>query len=284
MCRWPVALSVEFGVVRLVLLEHIVDNRKEHSGNGNNGFLVSSALFESHIAITDFRELLGTDSTKSTLNKQRFDVSSGPADSGGFLFPCTLVVLWRKTSPGAEMLRGGKHGHIRSNFRNDADCGKGLDTQHRHNKVKLRKVFLSSSQNQRFQIILTKPFLLSVGMEGVVIAAATITAFYLGLSYGGAAAGQTMAFSTLCLSRLFHSFSCKSQHPVLLTRKFWNNRALLGAFAAGSLLLGLVLFVPALESLFSVVPLSIGMLGAVVGLAFCSMLMIQMLKRFRRGG
>ena len=134
----------------------------------------------------------------------------------------------------------------------------------------------------RNEDILTKPFLLSVGMEGPVIAAATITAFYLGLSYGGAAAGQTMAFSTLCLSRLFHGFSCKSQHPVLLTRKFWNNRALLGAFAAGSLLLGLVLLVPALESLFSVAPLSIGMIGAVVGLAFCSMLTIQLLKRFRR--
>ena len=134
----------------------------------------------------------------------------------------------------------------------------------------------------RNEDILTKPFLLSVGMEGPVIAAATITAFYLGLSYGGAAAGQTMAFSTLCLSRLFHGFSCKSQHPVLLTRKFWNNRALLGAFAAGSLLLGLVLLVPALESLFSVAPLSIGMIGDVVGLAFCSMLTIQLLKRFRR--
>ena len=45
-------------------------------------------------------------------------------------------------------------------------------------------------------------------MEGLVIAAATITAVYLGLSYGGAAAGQTMAFSTLCLSRLFHGFNC----------------------------------------------------------------------------
>ena len=134
----------------------------------------------------------------------------------------------------------------------------------------------------RNEDILTKPFLLSVGMEGPVIAAATITAFYLGLSYGGAAAGQTMAFSTLCLSRLFHGFSCKSQHPVLLTRKFWNNRALLGAFAAGSLLQGLVLLVPALESLFSVAPLSIGMVGAVVGLAFGSMLTIQLLKRFRR--
>lgn len=134
----------------------------------------------------------------------------------------------------------------------------------------------------RNEDILTKPFLLSVGMEGLVIAAATITAFYLGLSYGGAAAGQTMAFSTLCLSRLFHSFSCKSQHPVLLTRKFWNNRALLGAFAAGSLLLGLVLLVPALEPLFSVAPLSVGMISAVVGLAFCSMLTIQLLKWFRR--
>lgn len=134
----------------------------------------------------------------------------------------------------------------------------------------------------RNEDILTKPFLLSVGMEGLVIAAATITAFYLGLSYGGAAAGQTMAFSTLCLSRLFHSFSCKSQHPVLLTRKFWNNRALLGAFAAGSLLLGLVLLVPALEPLFSVAPLSVGMISTVVGLAFCSMLTIQLLKRFRR--
>ena len=134
----------------------------------------------------------------------------------------------------------------------------------------------------RNEDILTKPFLLSVGMEGLVIAAATITAFYLGLSYGGAAAGQTMAFSTLCLSRLFHSFSCKSQHPVLLTRKFWNNRALLGAFAAGSLLLGLVLLVPALEPLFSVAPLSVGMVGGIVGLAFGSMLVIQLLKWIRR--
>ena len=130
--------------------------------------------------------------------------------------------------------------------------------------------------------ILTKPFLFSVGVEGLVIAAATVTAFYLGLNAGGAAAGQTMAFATLCLSRLFHGFSCKSQHPVLLTRHFWNNRALLGAFAIGALLLGLVLLVPALEPLFAVAPLSIGMVGAIVGLAFGSMVVIQLLKLLRR--
>ena len=130
--------------------------------------------------------------------------------------------------------------------------------------------------------ILTKPFLFSVGIEGLVIAAATVTAFYLGLNAGGAAAGQTMAFATLCLSRLFHGFSCKSQHPVLLTRHFWNNRALLGAFAIGALLLGLVLLVPALEPLFAVAPLSAGMVGAIVGLAFGSMVVIQLLKLLRR--
>ena len=100
---------------------------------------------------------------------------------------------------------------------------------------------MSEKPRPRNEGILTKPFLFSVGIEGLVIAAATVTAFYLGLNAGGAAAGQTMAFSPLCLSRLFHGFSCKSQHPVLLTRHFWNNRALLGAFAIGALLLGLVL-------------------------------------------
>ena len=48
------------------------------------------------------------------------------------------------------------------------------------------------------------------------------------------------------------------------------------------LLLGLVLLVPALEPLFAVAPLSIGMVGAIVGLAFGSMVVIQLLKLLRR--
>ena len=104
MCRWSVALSVDFRVVRLVLLEHIVDSRKEHSGNGNNGFLVPSALFESQVAITDFREFPGANRIEGTLNKQRLDVSTGPANSCSFLLPSTFIVLRRKPSPGAKML------------------------------------------------------------------------------------------------------------------------------------------------------------------------------------
>lgn len=50
------------------------------------------------------------------------------------------------------MLRGGKHGHIHSNFRDNADSGKRLDTRRRHNKVELRNVFFRSRQNQGFQV------------------------------------------------------------------------------------------------------------------------------------
>ena len=130
--------------------------------------------------------------------------------------------------------------------------------------------------------ILTKPFLTSVAVEGLVIAAATIAAFHVGLSSGSAAVGQTMAFATLCLSRLFHGFSCKSQRPVLLTKRLWNNRALLGAFAVGALLLGAVLLIPVLEPLFQVAQLTWGMVGTIAGLSFGSMVVIQILKLFRK--
>ena len=129
--------------------------------------------------------------------------------------------------------------------------------------------------------ILTKSFLASVVTEGLVIAAATIAAFHVGLSHGGAATASTMAFATLCLSRLFHGFNCKSPRPVLLTKRFWNNRFLLGAFAVGAALLAAVLLIPALEPLFRVAKLSAGQLGTVVGLSAGSMVVIQLLKAIR---
>ena len=63
------------------------------------------------------------------------------------------------------MLRGGEHGHIHSNFRDDADSGKGLDTRHRHNKAQLRKIFLSGRQDQRLQIKLAQFKAVHVGTD-----------------------------------------------------------------------------------------------------------------------
>jgi Ca2+-transporting ATPase len=129
----------------------------------------------------------------------------------------------------------------------------------------------------RSEGILTKSFLQAVGVQGVVITLATITAFHLGLNYGGEAAGATMAFATLCLARLFHGFDCKGAQPVLFTRRFWNNRALLGAFLVGAVLLGAVMTIPPLASAMSVVLLPWRLGLAIVVLAAGSMVVIQAL-------
>lgn len=137
---------------------------------------------------------------------------------------------------------------------------------------------MKEKPRSRDEGILTKDFLTSVVVEGFVIAIATIAAFHIGLANGGASAGSTMAFATLCLGRLFHGFNCKSSKPVLLKKQFWNNKALLGAFAIGVVLLGSVLLIPGLSPLFKVAALSWRLIGAIVGLAFGSMLVIQLLK------
>ena len=134
----------------------------------------------------------------------------------------------------------------------------------------------------RSEGIMTKSFLTSVATQGLVIALAVIAAFHIGLANGGAAVGSTMAFATLCLSRLFHGFNCKDARPVIFTRTFWNNKYLLGAFAVGAALLAAVLLVPFLKPLFQVAQLSLGLIGVIVGLSLGSMLVIQLLKLIRR--
>ena len=87
----------------------------------------------------------------------------------------------------------------------------------------------------------------------------------------------------LCLSRLFHGFNCKAAEPVIFTRKFWNNKPLLAAFAVGTLLLVAVLAIPVLEELMQAVALPWTLGLAIPGLAIGSMLVIQLLKAIRTG-
>ncbi|MCD8181108.1 MAG: calcium-translocating P-type ATPase, PMCA-type [Firmicutes bacterium] len=131
------------------------------------------------------------------------------------------------------------------------------------------------------QSILTKKVFANIGIEGVVIGVMTMIAFYIGLMRGSDVA-STMAFSTLCLSRLMHGFNCKSDRPVWFTKKMWNNRSMIGAFLVGFVLLGAVLLVPPLQGVFAVSPLTWVELLAVCGLALASFAVIQLLKMIRR--
>ena len=58
-CRRPVGFAVEFRIVRLIFLEHIVNGCEGHSGNSNDSFLVTPPLFQSEVTVAHFRKLFG---------------------------------------------------------------------------------------------------------------------------------------------------------------------------------------------------------------------------------
>ena len=130
--------------------------------------------------------------------------------------------------------------------------------------------------------ILTKPFLTSIGVEGLCIGIMTMTAFMIGYRDGNAVLASTMAFGTLCSSRLVHGFNCKANKPIIFTKRFWNNTYLIGAFVLGWLLITGVLMIPALQGMFKVQTLTVAQLMTVYGLALLNLPVIQLLKWIRR--
>ena len=130
--------------------------------------------------------------------------------------------------------------------------------------------------------ILTKDYLLRIGTEGLCIGAMTTIAFLIGLNEGGSLLGSTLAFGTLCTSRLVHGFNCKSNKPVIFTNRFFNNIYLIGAFVLGLLLITGVLMIPGLHNLFNVQTLDGAHLLIVYGLAFLNLPIIQLLKKLRK--
>lgn len=127
--------------------------------------------------------------------------------------------------------------------------------------------------------ILTKDFLQTLGIQGALIAVATMAAFYLGMQINNGMA-CTMAFATLCMARLFHGFNCRGSRSIF---RLPSNPYSVGAFFVGTLLLLLVLFVPALHGLFDIDnALTLTNIGQIVGLAFAPTFLIQ-LSRIVRG-
>ncbi len=125
--------------------------------------------------------------------------------------------------------------------------------------------------------ILNRELLVKIFAYGALIAAAVMGAYFIGLRDGGAALASTLAFSTLTLARLFHGFNCRGI-PSIFHLGLTTNKASLGAFAAGVVLLAAVLFIPGLNGLFEVAPFTLREIGLVVLLAFLPTVVIQIYK------
>lgn len=144
-----------------------------------------------------------------------------------------------------------------------------------------RKEVMDEKPRPAKESILTKDFLFSVGLEGLVIGCTTMAAFYIGYQGSNRLLASTMAFATLCLGRLVHGYNCKTKKPLLFRKGFFNNKFLQGAFLIGFVLLNGVLLIPALHSVFQVQTLNFTQLLTVYGLAFLNLPIIQFLKFLR---
>jgi Ca2+-transporting ATPase len=129
--------------------------------------------------------------------------------------------------------------------------------------------------------ILTKNFLSKIGIEGLVIGIMTMIGFYIGYQESALLA-STLAFGTLCMSRLVHGFNCKSDAPVLFTKRFFNNIYLAGAFGLGVLLITAVMMIPWLNGIFQVQTLSLTQLLIMYGLSLANLPIIQFIKWIRK--
>lgn len=121
--------------------------------------------------------------------------------------------------------------------------------------------------------ILTKDFFKEIVIHGINIAIFTIIAFYIGLKTNNETA-STMAFSTLCLARLWHSFNSRSRKSIIKQGLF-SNKYIIYAILIGFILLVSVLLLPPLQNLFDVEPLSTTNLLFVLVLSLIPTIIIQ---------
>lgn len=120
-------------------------------------------------------------------------------------------------------------------------------------------------------------------MEGILIATVTMIAFYLGYTKENIGLGSTMAFSTLCLGRLFHGFNCRGNGSVIRLG-ITSNMFSIYAFLMGAILLYIVLLIPSFHEMFAISDLSIMNFGEITVLAFIPTLIIQVSKYIKYGG
>ena len=144
-----------------------------------------------------------------------------------------------------------------------------------------RKDILKEKPRNSKESILTKDYMIQIGLEGLLIAIFTLIAFYIGLESNNELVPATMAFSTLCLARLFHGFNCRGKQSIFKLGLF-SNKYSIYAFVTGLVLFNSVLFIPPLQKLFEIAPLNGTLVACIYVLAFMPTLFIQIYKVFTK--
>ncbi len=127
-----------------------------------------------------------------------------------------------------------------------------------------------------------------VAYQGLLVTILTLIAYFVGhyMEAGvweitNSADGMTMAFLTMSMAEIFHSFNMRSQRGSIFTMKK-QNKLLWGAAALSLLLTTTVLYVPFLAKAFSFEPINLAEYGVAMGLAVCIIPIVEGTKAIQR--
>ena len=120
-----------------------------------------------------------------------------------------------------------------------------------------------------------------VAYQGLMVSVLVLISYFIGAHIGGADHGMTMAFLTMSMAEIFHSFNMRSQRKSIFTLGH-NNVALwiaaIGALAATVL----VCEVEFLAGVFGFVPVGIMEFAIAAGLGICVIPIVEIVKFFQR--
>ena len=155
------------------------------------------------------------------------------------------------------------------------------------------KDIMNRKPNKPGKGVFTKGMTWRVIYQGVMIGLLTLGAFMIGLAtttepIGGLTldeskieVGQTMAFVTLALSELVHVYNVRNNKLSVFKTGIKGNSKLIWATLASSILMLIILFVPALRNIFSIPILPTENIIELVGLIIAPLIIVELFKFFK---
>ena len=116
-------------------------------------------------------------------------------------------------------------------------------------------------------------------VEGIMIGVLTLVAFGIGNKCYGLDVARTMAFVSLGLLELIHSFNIKSEQSIFKTGLF-ENKYLIWSFVLGVIVQTIVVWIPVLADMFKVVPLTQHQWFITIGISLLPILIVELQKKF----
>ncbi len=120
----------------------------------------------------------------------------------------------------------------------------------------------------------------SIIWQGIAVAILTLIAFFIG-NQQSADHGMTMAFLTLSLCEIFHSFNMRSRSKSIFSLKT-HNKYLYLAMLMAFIMTIVVIYVPGINDLFHLIPISLNLFMIGIGLSIMVIPLVEIVKFIAR--